>query len=320
MALSGTPNPRLILLLGPTCVGKTALALRLAERWGGEIVSADSMQVYRRMDIGTAKPTREERRRIPHHLLDVVDPDEPFDVSRYCDLARGVIERLHREKKPVFVVGGTGLYIRALLGGLIEGPGADEPLRQRLREEMTRLGRAHLYERLRIGDEKAAARINPHDGLRIIRALEVLELTGRSIVDHQREHRFEERPYEVLKIGLSLEREQLRARIDGRVDRMIADGFVEEVRRLLAMGYHRSLKPMQSLGYRHLASCLAGEKDLEEAVRLIKRDTRHYAKRQMTWFAADREILWIAPHQVDTAAERIGCFLGRFGNFLDFKR
>jgi tRNA dimethylallyltransferase len=303
------PKPKLICILGPTGVGKTAMALELAERWGGEIVSADSMQVYRQMDIGTAKPTPEERRRIPHHLLDVVNPDEPFDVSLYIRLANGIIADLQREQRPVFVVGGTGLYIRALLGGLIDGPGADESLRQTLREEMNRFGKPHLYEKLRARDEKAAARIDSHDGVRIIRALEVLELTGRSIVDHQEEHRFREQSYEVLKMGLVPRRERLQVRIDRRTDRMIEDGFVEEVRQLLAAGYDGSLKPMQSLGYRHIIAYLAGKEDLAEAVRTIKQDTGRYAKRQMTWFAADCEVGWLDPGDVDEASRRIGLFL-----------
>jgi tRNA dimethylallyltransferase len=309
MAISESAKPRLIILLGPTGVGKTALAMALAERWGGEIVSADSMQVYRGMDIGTAKPTPEERQRVPHQLLDVVEPDEPFDASRYIELARGIIGRLHREEKTTFVVGGTGLYIRALLGGLINGPGADEALRRDLKAEMKRWGKPHLYEKLRDRDNRAAERINPNDGVRIIRALEVLELTGLSIVEHQENHRFRVRPYESLKIGLTLDRERLNERIDRRTDRMIADGFVEEVRRLLDRGYAGTLKPMQSLGYRHLVAYLAGERELEDAVRLIKRDTRRYAKRQMTWFAADPETLWLAPDDMDTAVERTGHFL-----------
>ncbi|MBE0556755.1 MAG: tRNA (adenosine(37)-N6)-dimethylallyltransferase MiaA, partial [Proteobacteria bacterium] len=174
-----------------------------------------------------------------------------------------------------------------------------------------RQGIPYLYEKLRARDPQAAGRMSPRDAVRIIRALEVLELTGRSIVDHQKDHRFRTQPYEVLKIGLMLEREELLARIDGRVERMIAAGFVGEVQRLLDQGYERSLRPMQSLGYRHLAAHLSGEMDLEGAVRLIKRDTRRYAKRQMTWFATDREIIWLAPHEIDAAAERIGRFLGR---------
>jgi tRNA dimethylallyltransferase len=313
MDVSCAPKPRLIILLGPTGAGKTALALRLAGRFGGEIVSADSMQVYRGMDIGTAKPTPEERGMIPHHLLDVVSPDAPFDVSRYCELARAAIARLHREGKAVFVVGGTGLYLRALVGGLIEGPGADETLRQTLKEEMKRLGKHHLYERLRERDPLAAVQIHPRDGIRIVRALEVLELTGRSIVDHQRAHRFRERPYEVLTIGLMPGRERLWTAIDERTERMIAHGFVDEVRRLLAMGCDGSLKSMQSLGYRHLVAHLAGKGDLAEAIRLIKRDTRRYAKRQLTWFAADAEVHWQDPGDEAGAAERIDAFLAGEG-------
>ena len=313
MAGADIPKPRLICILGPTGVGKTAMALELADRWGGEIVGADSMQVYRHMDIGTAKPTPQERKRIPHHLLDVVNPDEPFDVSLYIRLANGIIADLHRGERPVFVVGGTGLYIRALLGGLIDGPGADEVLRRELKEEMKNFGKEHLYEILRARDGRAAAQIHPHDGIRIIRALEVLELTGRSIVAHQQEHHFREAPYEALRIGLGLDRERLSDRIDRRTDRMIAEGFVEEVRRLLDMGYTESLQSMQSLGYRNMVSFLAGRQSLEEAVRLIKRDTRRYAKRQMTWFAADREVGWLDPGDVDAASKRIGLFLNPKG-------
>lgn len=285
--------------------------MALAGKRGGQIVNADSMQVYRGMDIGTAKPTLKERQCVPHHLLDVVEPDEPFDVSRYIGAARGIIDGLHREGRTVFVVGGTGLYIRALTGGLIDGPGADESLRKDLKEEMTRLGKPHLYEKLCRKDPRAAARINPNDGVRIIRALEVLELTGRSIVEYQEEHRFQERPFDVLKIGLAMDREELNERIDTRTERMVADGFVEEVRRLLGQGYDGMLKPMQSLGYRHLVAHLAGQKDLKGAVGLIKRDTRHYARRQMTWFSADPEVLWLAPKDIATADEKVSRFLER---------
>jgi len=314
-----TPKPRLIALVGATGVGKTQLALAIAGRLGGEIGSADEMH------IGTAKPTPGERRRIPHHMLDVVNPDEPFDVARYCVLAREAIARLHREKKPVLVVGGTGLYVRALLGGLIDGPGEDRVLRGELRKEMGRLGKDALYRRLLARDPRAAERIHPGDGVRIIRALEVLELTGKSIVTHQEDHGFRERPYEALRIGLRLDRERLLEGIDRRTERMIADGFLEEVRGLLARGYDPSLKPMRSLGYRHLADCLAGRTDLEEAVRLIKRDTRRYAKRQMTWFAAEPDVEWFSPGEPDAVEERIRRFLegrrpgreGRGGGFRD---
>jgi len=309
MAISDDAKPRVILLVGPTAVGKTRMAMKMAELFGGEIVSADSMQVYRKMDIGTAKPTLEERRLIPHHLIDVVDPDQPFDVSQYCDLARKVIAGLQKEKKTVFVVGGTGLYIKALLGGLIAGPGADEALRQTLRAEMEKQGPLCLYEKLRRKDQKAAARIDPHDSVRIIRALEVLELTGRSIVEYQQRHRFQEQPYTVLKIGLMPDRTVLHETIDKRTDRMISNGFIDEVRQLLERGYSRSLKPMQSLGYRHVCTFLAGERDLDETVRSIKCDTFRYSKRQMTWFSADRQISWQDPGDFDSAAEKVRFFI-----------
>ncbi|MCE5263994.1 MAG: tRNA (adenosine(37)-N6)-dimethylallyltransferase MiaA [Deltaproteobacteria bacterium] len=304
-------KPRLICIVGPTGVGKTGMALELAGRFGGEIVSADSMQVYRHMDIGTAKPTAAERARVPHHLLDVVDPDESFDASRYISLAGAAIADLGLRGKSVFVVGGTGLYVRALLGGLIDGPAADDTFRRELKHEMDRLGKPHLYERLRSRDPRAAERINPNDGVRIIRALEVWELTGRSIVDHQEEHRFRDSSYESLRIGLRLDRERLNDRIDRRTERMIAEGFAEEVRRLLDRGWDDSLKSMQSLGYRHMIDCIAGRRSLEETVELIQRDTRRYARRQMTWFAADREILWLDPADVEGASGRIGLFLHR---------
>ena len=290
--------PRIVCVLGPTGVGKTAIAMKLSERWGAEIVSADSMQIYRQMNIGTSKPTLEEQNRIPHHVIDVVDPDQPFDVSRYRELADEAIRELHRVKKRVFVVGGTGLYIRALLGGLIEGPGADEDFRGGLREEVNKKGRAHLYEILQEKDPSAAKVIHPHDVLRIIRALEVLELTGRSIVDHHQRHRFRSVSWNALRIGLRMGRGDLNERINRRTDRMMAAGFLDEVRRLLADGYGESLKPMQALGYRHLTSVVRGGRKLEEAVELIKRDTRLYAKRQMTWFAADDSINWFSPDDI----------------------
>jgi tRNA dimethylallyltransferase len=311
MAGPDNPKPRLICIVGPTGVGKTRMALELAGRWGGEIIGADSMQVYRQMDIGTAKPTREERIRIRHHLLDVVDPNESFDASLYVGLARRAIGELQRLRKPVFVVGGTGLYIRALLGGLIDGPGADDVLRHELRQEMADRGKVHLYGRLLARDPRAAARIDPHDGVRIIRALEALELTGRSIVEHQQEHRFADAPYEALRIGLRLDRKRLNDRIDQRTERMIADGFPEEVRRLLDRGWGESLKSMQSLGYRHMIDFLAGRQGLDQTVELIKRDTRRYARRQMTWFVADHEVGWLDPEDIEAAFARIGPFLDR---------
>lgn len=311
MTDSENAKPRLICIVGPTGAGKTTMALDLAERWGGEIVGADSMQVYRYMDIGTAKPKPHERARVPHHLLDVADPDECFDASRYVELARLAIDGLHRRQRPVFVVGGTGFYIRALLGGLISAAGADEALRRALKDEMARSGREHLHERLRRVDPQAASRIHPHDGIRIVRALEVLELTGRSIVDHQQAHRFQDAPYRSLRIGLGLDRDLLNDRIDRRAVRMMEEGLVQEVGGLLERGYGESLRPMQSLGYRHVIPLLRGRRGLDETISRIQRDTRLYAKRQMTWFAADRQIQWMDPGDVEAASGLVGGFLDR---------
>jgi len=305
------PKPRLIIFAGPTGVGKTGLALQLASAAGGEILSADAMQVYRFMDIGTAKPTSEQRSLVKHHLLDVADPDEPFNAALFIKQAQPVIGALHAERKPIFVVGGTGLYIRALLGGLFDGPQADETLRASYREALSAHGPAYLYEKLKRKDEQAARRINPHDAVRIMRALEVFEISGQSIVEQQRQHHFGQRRYDYLKIGLMMERQPLFDRIGQRTDQMMTGGFVEEVRHLLALGYAASLKPMQSLGYRHLARYLEGLHDLPAAIAAIKRDTRRYAKRQMTWFGSDREMIWFKPDERDAIAKTVASFLAK---------
>lgn len=304
-------RPKLIVILGPTAVGKSALALELARTYGGEIVSADSMQVYRGMDIGTAKPGPEARARVPHHLIDVVDPDEPFNAALFVEQAGRVINRLHRLGTPVFVVGGTGLYIRALLGGLLGSPGPDEALRAQWKAVRDEKGVHHLHEELRRLDPRTAGRIHPHDAVRIVRALEVLTLTGESIAGKQAGHRFAERRYRSLKIGLRLEREPLFERIEARVDAMLAAGLVDEVAGLLARGYDASLRPMQSLGYRHIGGHLRGEGDLADAVRTLKRDTRHYAKRQETWFAPDPEIRWFSPGDAAGVEACLRPFLSR---------
>ncbi len=282
---------KVVIIGGPTASGKSMLAVDLSERFNGEVVSADSMQVYRYMDIGTAKPSREERERIPHHMIDAADPDEEFTAARYRDEASGAIKKIHAMGKRVFIVGGTGLYIRALIKGLFRGPGSD----MRLRGELAMIGGGEgamcLYEKLKEIDPEGALRIHPNNAARIIRALEVYYLTNKPISALQKEHGFSEDPYEVAKVGLSVDRGILYQRIEERVDRMIQDGFVEEVRRLIDMGYGGT-RAMAGLGYKEICIYLKAEHNLEYAVKEIKKNTRRYAKRQMTWFRKEADIQW----------------------------
>lgn len=287
--------PRLVAIVGPTGSGKSSLAFRLARLFRGEILSADSMQVYRKMDIGTAKPSPAERKLVPHHLIDLRDPDQGYSAALFREQADPIIIRLHQSGTPIFVAGGTGLYLKALTRGLFRGPGADPELRQTLKERAARDGIPSLHRELTGLDPAAASRIHPGDLFRIVRALEVYSQTRRPISDFQLAHGFQDSPYEVLKIGLSWEREDLYRRIEKRVDQMIKAGWVEEVRALLDSGYSRNLRSMKSLGYRHLASHLYGEMGLAEAIEGIKRDTRRFAKRQLTWFRADKELRWFGP-------------------------
>ncbi len=285
-------TPKFVAILGPTATGKSSLALYLAEKFGGEIISADSVQVYRGLDIGSAKPSVEDRRRIPHHLIDILDPDRDYSASAFRAHADEIIRRLCREDIPAFVAGGTGLYLKVLSRGLFRGPGGDPQLRQALRRKAEREGGHSLHKELGLWDPEAASRIHPRDTFRLIRALEVYSLSQKPISQFQKEHGFRETPYRVLKIGLQTEREELYRTIETRVDEMMDKGWLEEVRSLLEKGYSPGLKSLQSLGYKRLVSYLSGEMDLDRAVQLIKQDTRRFAKRQITWFKADPEIRW----------------------------
>jgi tRNA dimethylallyltransferase len=285
-------TPRLVIVLGPTGIGKSRLGVELAEVFGGEVLNADSMQVYRHMDVGTAKPTPEERRGIKHHLIDLVAPDEPFHAGLYRTVGRRTIDSLHQAGTPIFVVGGTGLYIKALTQGLFNSPKVNPLIRERLKQEASQEGRAPLYQRLKEVDPETASRIHSNDLFRTIRALEVFESTGIPISLFRKQHRFGDRPYFTLKLGLEMDRDKLYRRIEARVDRMIDRGFLQEVEGLLNMGYGPALKPMQSLGYKQMVKFLSKEFGWDEALRQMKRETRHYAKRQWTWFKADREISW----------------------------
>lgn len=294
-----------VLIAGPTAVGKTALSLDLADSLGTEIINADSMQVYRFMDIGTAKPSPEERARIPHHLIDVADPDESYDAALFVRQARPVIDALHAQGKIPLVVGGTGLYMKALTRGLCPGPGADPETRRKILEELERHGLPFLYEELRRVDPGCAAKIHPNDRQRILRALEVFRCTGVPLSRWQDAHGFRHSSYRTVKIALCRDRLDLYARIDQRVFHMIERGLVDEVRGLLEKGYPCTLRPMQSLGYRHMCLYLSGTVSLDEAVRLMQRDTRRYAKRQLTWFKGDPEFRWFHAEETERIASWI---------------
>jgi tRNA dimethylallyltransferase len=299
----------LVIINSPTATGKTKLAIDLALSFGGEIISADSLQVYRYLDIGTAKPSIEERNKVKHHLIDVVDPDEEFNAAVFTEQAHKIIDNIAKSGKPVFVVGGTGLYIRALTRGIIETPKVDENIRNYYRGLRDSLGKDHLYNLLQQRDKEAALRINPNDSVRVIRALEVLEQTGESIVTIQKRHSFRDSRYNTYKVGLKIDREELKKRIVERTNKMIAAGLLDEVKGLLASGYGENLKPMQSLGYKQVIDFLRGKHDWEKAVREINRETWLYAKRQMTWFAADLEIEWYSPELSDEINENVASFL-----------
>lgn len=288
-------KPKVVVVTGPTASGKSALAVELAIYFGGEIVNADSMQVYRGMDVGTAKPTIEERRAVPHHLLDVVNPDEDFDAAKYRSLAVPQLQDLASRGKAGFVVGGTGLYIKTLLGGLLECAPADPELREELSRTWEERGSLFLYEKLKRLDPESAHKIHPNDRYRIIRALEIIHLTRQRLSSLVQGHGFRDNPFEALKICMELNREELYERINQRSLRMVEGGLVTETEGLLKKGYTPDLKPMKSLGYRHVVKYLKGACALDEATHELQRDTRRYAKRQLTWFGADPEMVWMKP-------------------------
>ena len=286
-------KPRLLVLVGPTAVGKTAFSLDIAEAFGCEIISGDSMQVYRGMDIGTAKATPEERRRVPHHLIDIREPDEPFSVSDYQREAVKAIEDITARGRLPFIVGGTGLYIQAVCYGYAfhEG-GPDEAFRARMLAFAREHGNEALHRRLAAVDPEAAVRLHPNDLRRVIRALEVYEQTGVTLSD-QMAAQTRESPYRLCMIGLTMDRQRLYERIGERVDEMIRRGLVAEVARLLERGFDDTMTAMQGLGYKEIAAHLRGGMTLEEATALLKRNTRRFAKRQLSWFRRMKEIVWV---------------------------
>ncbi len=308
------PYP-VVVLTGPTAAGKSRLALDLARRYDAEIVNADSMQVFRFMDIGTAKPSLEERALVPHHLFDVVNPNEPYSAGRYAQEARAAAEKIHRAGKPVMLVGGTGLYIRAFLEGLIETGGADTELRERLEaEHETAVAEGQptrLYRRLEEFDPKTAARIHPNDLRRTIRALEIVERCGREASAVRDEHNFRNSPFRTLHLALDPGREVVNERINRRCHEMVERGLLQEVRRLREMGYGPELRPMQAIGYRHINPVADGRDTLANAVESMQTDTRRFARRQRTWLRKVKEAVWMDPGGEQEVSRAVGEFLDR---------
>jgi tRNA dimethylallyltransferase len=301
-----TPDRRILTcILGPTAIGKTAVAVKLAQRIDAEIVSLDSRQIYRQMDIGAAKPTLEEQRAVRHHLISCVDVGQPFSVADYQRLADAAIADIQNRGKRVLVVGGAGLYFRALVDGLFDGPGADPAVRARLQREAEEKGGRALYERLRKYDPEAAERIHPNNRSRVIRALEVYELTGRPISAFQTQWDEAKPRYIFRAFGLNMPRWLLYARIEKRVDEMVAAGLVAEVKKLLEQGYPRDSAAMQGFGYKEFIEHLDGQRTFEEAIGLLKQNTRRFAKRQLTWFRKDPRIEWIDVSRFESTAAAV---------------
>jgi tRNA dimethylallyltransferase len=299
----------IITVCGPTGIGKTGFAIFLAKTFNGEIIGADSMQIYKYMDIGTAKPDKSERAKARHHLVDFLDPATDFDAGQYSLMAGQTIDTITQNNRIPIVAGGTGLYIRALLYGLFRSRPACQNTLARLTQTLEEKGSPYLHQQLNACDPAAARRIHPHDGFRIIRALEVFQTTGIPISQRQTQHSFAPPCYRSLTLGLYIDRHDLYERINQRVDMMMAHGLLSEVRGLVEKGYDLSLKSMQSIGYRHMGKVINHEMDIETAVSLLKRDTRRYAKRQFTWFKKEPGIVWIEPSQKDRAVALVKDFL-----------
>lgn len=312
---------KLLVLLGPTAVGKTELSLRIAERFSCEIIGVDSMQIYKYMDIGTAKPTLQERGRIPHHLIDIVYPDDNYTVGRFVTDATQAIQSIREKHHMALLTGGAGLYFRALLEGLFAENEPDqagnnqatikqtEAIRDHLKKRLAKEGREQLFAELASVDPDSAKRIHANDTQRLLRGLEIFQSTGVPWSKHLAKQVTRPRQHTVLKLGLSRSRADLYERIDQRVQVMIEQGLQGEVQKLLDMGYDENLKSMQSIGYRHMVKYIRGASDWQETIQLLARDTRRYAKRQDTWFNRDPAIVWYEVSQQDAIFDEIEKFL-----------
>lgn len=285
-------NIPLIIVAGPTASGKTSIAVKLARLFNGEIVGADSMQIYRSMNIGTATPAAEELDGVKHHMLDIVNPDEEYDGARFVEDADRVIDDIINRGKRVIVAGGTGMYIRLLLKGMHNAPAPDPEIRAELLKKANNFGWPELHKELVQKDKISAQKLHPNDGVRIIRALEVLYQTGIPMSQWQKEHNFASNRYNFKMLGVLRDKETLNERINFRVKQMIKDGFVEEVKELLDNGYSKNLKPMQALGYKRVVQYIYGDMNLEDALTDTMTDTRRFAKRQRTWFRKE-PLTWL---------------------------
>lgn len=290
-------NP-LIVIAGPTGIGKTELAHEMAKKLSGEIISADSRQVYRYMDIGTAKPAQSLQQEVPYHLINIVNPDEDFTVADFKEKAEEVIKQVHQRNKLPFLVGGTGLYIKAITTGLFPSPSPSPAIRHELQLQSAEFGSTYLYDKLYKIDKEKAKKLNPNDTRRIIRALEVFYQTGLPISQLQK-HKTQKEDYNLMMICLNKDRDVLYHQINERVDRMIKEGLVDEVKTLLDMGYNENLISMEAVGYKQIIGYLRGDYGLDKAIEMIKRHTRNFAKRQLTWFRAEKRFRWFDTQEKD---------------------
>lgn len=296
----------LIILTGPTAVGKTKASIGLAKAVGGEIISADSMQVYKEMDIGSAKIRTEEMDGVVHHLVDVLRPDEEFHVVRFQEMAKQAMEEIYRKGKIPILVGGTGFYIQAVLYDIdFSENNGDETYRKKLEAYAAEQGVERLHEQLKAVDPKAAEEIHANNVKKVIRALEYFHQTGQQISVHNEQQRQKKSPYQFAYFVLNDERAHLYERINLRVDQMMKDGLLEEVKHLQNKGYNRNMVSMQGLGYKEILAYLDGECTLDEAVAVIKRDTRHFAKRQITWFRREKDVIWLNKQEFDYNEDKI---------------
>lgn len=296
----------LLILTGPTAVGKTALSIALAKAVNGAVISADSMQVYRGMDIGSAKISQNEMQGVPHYLIDILEPEEDFHVVKFQSLAKAALQEIYANGQIPIVAGGTGFYIQALLYDIdFTSQEEDEQLRCHYAEIAREKGNKYLHDMLKQVDPASAQIIHENNVKRVIRALEFYEKTGTPISKHNEEERKKESPYDFRYFVLTDDRERLYQRIDKRVDQMLDEGLVEEVRSLREKGYHKGMVSMQGLGYKEILAWLDGEISFEEAVYILKRDTRHFAKRQLTWFRRERDVIWLDKSKYDYDEEKI---------------